>query len=100
MKRRANNLRVWASLAAVCIVILGALGADNTGPVNSIVCEGVVVETIERATPPSTGWMNSADDAANQVVQIVAANQRRNMAAISAGRLQLEEFYGKPRYRR
>ena len=31
MKRRANNLRVWASLAAVCIVILGALGADNTG---------------------------------------------------------------------
>ena len=69
-------------------------------PVNSIVCEGVVVETIEGATPPSTGWMNSADDAANQVVQIVAANQRRNMAAISAGRLQLEEFYGKPRYRR
>ena len=31
MKRRANNLRVWASLAAVCIVILGALGADHTG---------------------------------------------------------------------
>ncbi len=54
-------------------------------PVNSIVCEDVVVETIESATPPSTEWMNSADDAANQVVQTVAANQRRNMAAISSG---------------
>jgi hypothetical protein len=54
-------------------------------PINSIVCEGVVVETIEGGTPPGTGWMNSSDDATNQVVQIAAANQRRNMAAISLG---------------
>jgi hypothetical protein len=34
--------------------------------------------------PPSSGWMNNSDDAANQVVQIAAANQRRNMAALSS----------------
>lgn len=54
-------------------------------PVNSIVCEGVVVETVEGSMPAPTGWMNSTDDAANQVVQTVMANQRRNMAAISSG---------------
>jgi hypothetical protein len=54
-------------------------------PMNSIVCEGVVVETIEGSMPPSTGWMTSPDDAANQIVQTAAANQRRNMAAISSG---------------
>jgi hypothetical protein len=53
-------------------------------PIDSIVCEGVVVETIEGTTPPSTGWMNNSGDAANTVVQIAAANQRRNMAAISS----------------
>src|SRR5437588_8643514 len=37
-------------------------------PINSIVCEGVVVvETVEGSTAPSTGWMTSGDDAANQV---------------------------------
>jgi hypothetical protein len=53
-------------------------------PINSIVCEGVVVETVQGSMPPSTGWMNSGDDAANQVVQAMAANRRRNMAAISS----------------
>jgi hypothetical protein len=54
-------------------------------PVNSIVCEDVVVETLEAPVPPSTGWMNSSDDATNQVVQTTAVNQRRHMAAISSG---------------
>jgi hypothetical protein len=54
-------------------------------PINSIVCEDVVVETVEGPMPPPTGWMNSSGDAANQVVQKAAANQRRNMAAISSG---------------
>jgi hypothetical protein len=54
-------------------------------PINSIVCEDVVVETVEGLMPPPTGWMNSSGDAANQVVQKAAANQRRNMAAISSG---------------
>ena len=54
-------------------------------PMNSIVCEGVVVETIEGSLPPSTGWMTNPDDAANRIVQTVAANQRRNTAEISSG---------------
>jgi hypothetical protein len=54
-------------------------------PINSIVCEGVAVETVERTMPPSTGWMNNSNDAANQVVQMAAADRRRNMAAISSG---------------
>lgn len=54
-------------------------------PVNSIVCEDVVVETVEGSIPPPTGWMNSGDDAANQVVQILAERRRRNMASISSG---------------
>jgi hypothetical protein len=54
-------------------------------PINYIVCEDVVVETVEGLMPPPTGWMSSSDDATNQVVQTVAANQRRNMAAISSG---------------
>ncbi len=54
-------------------------------PVNSIVCEDVVVETVEGPIPPATGWMNSSDDAANQVVQMAAENRRRNMASISSG---------------
>jgi hypothetical protein len=54
-------------------------------PVNSIVCEDVVVETVEGPIPPPTGWMNSSDDAANQVVQTAAENRRRNMASISSG---------------
>jgi hypothetical protein len=65
-------------------------------PMNSIVCEGVVAETIEGSMPPSTGWMNSPDDAANQIVQKVAANQRRNMAAISSGPTFVASPQGQP----
>ena len=54
-------------------------------PINSIVCEDVVVETVEGLMPPPTGWMSSSDDATNQVVQTVAANQRRNVATIYSG---------------
>jgi hypothetical protein len=50
---------------------------------DSILCEGIVVETIG-LTPPSTGWMNNSTDAANAVVHLTKANQRRNMAAISS----------------
>jgi hypothetical protein len=53
-------------------------------PINSIVCEDVVVETIEDGTAPPIGWIDSSDDPTNQVVQIAAAKQRRNMAAISS----------------
>jgi hypothetical protein len=60
-------------------------------PIDSIVCEGVVVQTVEGSMPPSAGWMNTSDDAANQVVQIAAANQRRNMAAISSQPLGMPE---------
>jgi hypothetical protein len=52
-------------------------------PTNSIVCETVLVEAIEDVAP-SAGWMSASDDATSQIVQMVAENQRRNIAAISS----------------
>jgi hypothetical protein len=52
--------------------------------IDSIVCDDVVVEVAVYPDSAPTGWLNQ-DDASNQVVQIVAENQRRNMAAISSG---------------
>jgi hypothetical protein len=51
-------------------------------PFDSIVCEGVVVESIN---PTSADWMNNSSDATNLIARSNADNQRRIMASISSG---------------
>ena len=52
-------------------------------PADSIICEDVVVETIEDAVPQPMYWPNS-DDAANRVVQEIEEAKRKNIAAIAS----------------
>jgi hypothetical protein len=68
----------------------------NGQPVNSIVCEDVVVETVEDPSPPSTGWMNSSDEAANEIAQTAGANRGRSMADISSGPISVAPPQGQP----
>jgi hypothetical protein len=65
----------------IFILVQATMGGE---PVNSIVCEGVVVERVGPSRI-ALDWMNNSTDGADTLAQSNAANRRRKMASSSSG---------------